>query len=100
MPSGYFFRVRVGFGCHPLGFGSGSGVGPRVPFGFRVFSGFSGCVSGFSGCVRGFSGFFGLCSGFRARCFLFFVTGVLHIRGDGSGRRAANESGNKNGTLK
>ena len=23
-----------GFGCHPLRFGSGSGVGPRVPFGF------------------------------------------------------------------
>ena len=27
---------KVGFGCDPLGFGSGSGVGPRVPFGFRV----------------------------------------------------------------
>ena len=31
---------KVGFRCHPLGFGSDSGVGPRVPFGFRVFSGF------------------------------------------------------------
>ena len=40
MGSGVKSRVRVGFGCHPLGFGSGSGVGPRVPFGFRVFSGF------------------------------------------------------------
>ena len=46
MESGAQSRVRVGFGCHSLGFGSGSGVTPsglgrvRVLFvGFRVFSG-------------------------------------------------------------
>ena len=46
MESGVKSRVRVGFGCHSLGFGSGSGVTSpglgrvRVLFvGFRVFSG-------------------------------------------------------------
>ena len=49
MESGVKSRVRVGFGCHSLGFGSGSGVTSpglgrvRVLFvGFRVFSGFFG----------------------------------------------------------
>ena len=40
MGSGVKSRVRVGFGCHPLGFGSGSGVATPGPLGFRVFSGF------------------------------------------------------------
>ena len=34
MCSGVKSRVRVGFGCHSLGFGSGSGVRCRVLFGF------------------------------------------------------------------